>query len=550
MEEPTASLSGLSSQRSSQRLEEIANLRSRGIAEHINLPQLVVCGDQSAGKSSVLEGITGLPFPRQDGICTRFATEIMLMHTEGPTNIQAEIIPAQFKTEPVKVELASYKRTVADFRELPAVITEAGTLMGVRGFGESDSGTTFAHDVLRIKVMGPIGLHLTVVDLPGLIAVVNEQQTEDDVQAVHSLVDSYVENSRSIILAVVQANNDIANQAIIQKSKRHDRRGERTIGIITKPDLLNTGTEGRIAALARNRETTRLKLGFFLLKNPSPSELAAGYSYRDREKFEKDYFAASPWREQGLDLDRTGVTALRGFLQQLLDQHIERELPKVRDEISLLISKTGEDLTTLGEARPTPGHMRIFLSRIAMQFHRLVTAALHGDYHGVDAAFFETTDETTDHIRLRALVHNLNTQFADEMRERGQTMIVVSDADSESDGHESASEDSLGNPQRVSRAAMNAFVMKVWLESGYMSIYLTDLRSYIGRLVAESCLGTTTMSYLQNCSTINQKVGRSSQKNTSQMSSRRSSFSSVMRCSTLALTIRSHQRCATSSVMG
>ena len=93
------------------------------------------------------------------------------------------------------------------------VITEAGTLMGVRGFGDLDVGTTFAQDVLRIKVMGPIGLHLTVVDLPGLIAVVNEQQTEDDVQAVHSLVDSYVENSRTIILAVVQANNDIQIRA-------------------------------------------------------------------------------------------------------------------------------------------------------------------------------------------------------------------------------------------------------------------------------------------------------------------------------------------------
>ena len=270
-----------------------------------------------------------------------------------------------------------------------------------------------------------------------------------------------MDNARTIILAVVQANNDTANQGMIQKSKRHDRRGERTIGIITKPDLLNTGTEGRIAALARNRETTRLKLGFFLLKNPSPSELAAGYSYRDREKFERDHFAASPWREQGLDGDRTGVTPLREFLQRLLDRHIERELPKVRDEITLLITKTAEDLATLGEARPTPGHMRVFLSRIAMQFHRLVTAALHGDYHGVDAAFFETTDETASHIRLRALIHNLNTHFADEMRERGQTMIVVPDADSESDGHESASDDLPGIPQRVSRKDMNAYVIKV-----------------------------------------------------------------------------------------
>ena len=109
-----------------------------------------------------------------------------------------------------------------------------------------------------------------------------------------------------------------------------------------------------------------------------------------------------------------------------------------------------------------------------MQFHRLVTAALHGDYHGVDAAFFEPTGGPADHIRLRALVHNLNTDFADEMRERGQTMIVVSDGDSESDGHESASEDLPGVPHRVSREKMNAFVMKVCLSPpAYYYVWLT-----------------------------------------------------------------------------
>ena len=125
------------------------------------------------------------------------------------------------------------------------------------------------------------------------------------------------------------------------------------------------------------------------------------------------------------------------------------------------MSRTAHNIAALGEERPTPGHMRIFLSRIAMQFHRLVTAALHGDYHRVDAVFFEVTDEAADHMRLRALVHNLNTDFADDMRERGQTMIVVSDVDSGSDEHESASEDSTGIPRRISRDEMRAFVMKV-----------------------------------------------------------------------------------------
>jgi hypothetical protein len=73
---------------------------------------------------------------------------------------------------------------------------------------------------------------------------------------------------------VVQAGNDIANQPIIQKSRSFDKGGQRTVGIITKPDLINAGTEKRITLLTKNQDTTKLKLGFFLVKNPTPIELA------------------------------------------------------------------------------------------------------------------------------------------------------------------------------------------------------------------------------------------------------------------------------------
>ena len=106
--------------------------------------------------------------------------------------------------------------------------------MGLRGYGTNTTGPSFVEDVLRIKFSGPTGLHLSIVDLPGLISTASEEQTESDVQTVHRMVDSYVQNPRTIILAVVQANNDIANQSIIRKSKQHDPAGTRTLGVISK----------------------------------------------------------------------------------------------------------------------------------------------------------------------------------------------------------------------------------------------------------------------------------------------------------------------------
>jgi hypothetical protein len=143
--------------------------------------------------------------------------------------------------------------------------------MGLRSYGTAQTGPAFGQDVLRIKFCGNTGLNLTIVDLPGIIQVPNDEQDDNDVDIVHALVDSYVSNPRTIILAVVQAGNDISNQSIIKKSKKFDKGGERTIGVVTKPDLINEGTQARIAALSRNEDTTKLKLGFFMVKNPSPT---------------------------------------------------------------------------------------------------------------------------------------------------------------------------------------------------------------------------------------------------------------------------------------
>ncbi|KAL2370846.1 hypothetical protein RJ035_000910 [Blastomyces gilchristii] len=143
----------------SQRLNQINRIQVKGISNHISLPQLVVCGAQSAGKSSVLKGFLSL------------------------------------------IRMGGYD-------ELPETINDAACYMGIREFvGSGDSAPAFTTNVLRIEVVGDVGLHLTVVDLPGLVSVENDAH---DIKLVEDLVDSYLQSSRTIILAVVQATNNIA----------------------------------------------------------------------------------------------------------------------------------------------------------------------------------------------------------------------------------------------------------------------------------------------------------------------------------------------------
>lgn len=449
----------------SRRLNQIDRIRAKGVGDHISLPQLVVCGDQSAGKSSVLEGITGVPFPRQDGVCTRFATEIILRHCPGKNEIIARILPSTARTEEEKLRMASFERQLTGFDDLPRVIQEASVLMGIKGCVESDlPSPAFTADVLRLEVIGNTGLHLTVVDLPGLISV---SENVEDMRTVEHLVDGYLESTRTIILAVVPASNDIDTQGIIQRARRFDKAGVRTVGIITKPDLINKGTESRIASLAKNLDRVKLKLGFFLLKNPSPLEMSKGLSWEGRQQQEIQFFNSSPWKEQNLDKTRVGIDNLRNFLQQLLDTHIEHELPKVRKEVASLLRATEYELAQIGPERSSVSQIRMFLTHVSMEFFNLTKAALDGNYGGRDSRFFAAGTRTD--TRLRARIHMANEQFAAYMRTQAAKR-QIRDGDetdsgseqSESSGDSDDSDGDVSNEQlRLTKAEMMDWVKEV-----------------------------------------------------------------------------------------
>ncbi|PGH37001.1 hypothetical protein GX50_00237 [[Emmonsia] crescens] len=474
-----------------QRLNQIDRIRAKGIGDHVALPQLVVCGAQSAGKSSVLEGITGIPFPRQDGVCTKFATEIILRHDQRETSITASIIPHSKREEMKAAELRTFHWSLTGYWELPDVIEDAACLMGIRGFGNSDEDApAFASDVLRIEVVGDIGIHLTVVDLPGLISV--DETDGKDVNLVSDLVDSYLRTSRTIILAVVQATNDIVTEPIIQRARHFDQAGERTVGIITKPDLINKGTEGRVALLTNNLDTTKLKLGFFVLKNPSPEQIAEGIiSPSDRERQEMEFFQTPAWRDHGINLARVGVKALQTFIQTLLEEHIEKELPNVCGEIRSLLQRTERELGDLGKERSSIGEQRLFLTKLSMSFVEVAQAALNGTYQSATSEFFAYGENGKSHNRLRGRIHELNGALADYMRLKSQKRKTVihppkdpisplsssSDTDSQR-GHL----DDLDGPLKVSPSEFDSWVKEIYrhtrgqeLPGNYNNIFLTEL---------------------------------------------------------------------------
>jgi Dynamin family/Dynamin central region len=193
------------------------------------------------------------------------------------------------------------------------------------GFSDADP-VSFSGDVLRLEISGPFEEHLSVIDVPGIFKKTTQGvTTKADMQMVRNMVHGYMKNPRSVMLAVVPANVDIATQEILEMAEEVDADGHRTLGVLTKPDLVDKGAEISVIELVEGIRH-QLTLGWHVVKNPGQSESPS--SAKERLAMEDAFFAGGvPWNS--LDKDRVGVASLRIRLQEILATHIKREFPKV-----------------------------------------------------------------------------------------------------------------------------------------------------------------------------------------------------------------------------
>jgi len=415
----TSSLEGLQSDEQRRVLDIVAQLRKCGLESILSLPQLVVCGDQSAGKSSVLEALTEIPFPRNDNLCTRFATEIILRRATADS-LTIKVIPDTKRPSHEQESIKTFKESITDFDELPRVMDKAMVLMGIDSAASSNQSRAFAKDTLSVEIEGPSRPQLTLVDLPGLIQTETKGVTKADVDLVAEITDHYVSQPRTICLAVVSATNDYANQGILTKVRKVDPDGERTLGIITKPDRLSPGSgmEKAFLDLARN-EDIFFKLGWHVLKNRSFEEGAS--SFVERNASEAAYFRKSNFN--ALPQDCVGIDALRIRLSQLLFAHVKQELPKLRADLEVALTDSTSQLNTMGNRRMTSQECRAYLSQLSLDFYGVCKAAVGGHYEGdyfnhhTDKVF--SIDSMATIRRLRAVIQYMNTMFSDNLRMRG-----------------------------------------------------------------------------------------------------------------------------------
>jgi len=268
---------------------------------------------------------------------------------------------------------------------------QANEKMGLRADISTGNGAVFSEDVLKIEVQGPREDYLTIIDVPGIFRTTTQGTTKDDMVMVKDLVKRYIKDDRTIILAVLPSNVDIATQEILELAEDYDTNGERTLGVLTKPDLvLEPSAQAAVCDLVRGKKRP-LTLGYFLVRN-------RGASSGSKEQPELDQiFRQQPWID--LPEDRVGIPALKKQLRSLLVDITRREFPKLLQDVSNQIKECKRELNSLGPPRQDEREQRSFLSRIAETFQDRARAALAADYNA---------DPVFDQDELRLITHVVN----------------------------------------------------------------------------------------------------------------------------------------------
>ncbi|KAL4861527.1 P-loop containing nucleoside triphosphate hydrolase protein [Aspergillus spectabilis] len=393
----------------SKLLETLDSLCHLGVGSLPEPPKLVVCGTRSSGKSSVLEAISRIRFPIDDGGCTTFATEIIFRRQSEPNSkVWIEAGPSRGdKGERERVQ-ASTDGVLSIGEALPTFIKSAKEFIAARRVDESG----FSDDILKVEISGPDQPNLTLVDLPGLYDYSGQDEKREGAKLIRKLTKNYMKNPRSIILAIMSATAPFISQDVMTLARRYDPERERTMVIFTQPDIVEAYSEEETTCidLVKN-ERFRLELGWHVLRNRSYMMRHVDDEVRDS----LEICALNHGGWQGLPQESVGIYSLRRILSGILFDDLRNSLPRLVATIQGQISERETRLAKLGTPRATLTQQEEFLKGISTDFERITLQAVIG--MNSDRLFAGMGD--TDGRKLRAAISQLNELFAEAMKLRG-----------------------------------------------------------------------------------------------------------------------------------
>ncbi|KAF7304101.1 hypothetical protein MIND_00641600 [Mycena indigotica] len=379
-------------------LDLVNRLQNTGVQLDIDLPRIAVIGNQSAGKSSLIEAISGISLPRASGTCTRCPTECRLSRSDGPWKCTVELhlttdkngLPiGQAKNIPFGAPILDKKDVEERIRRAQRAILNPSQPAESFLSDTSDADpemheVSFSKNFISLSISGRDLADLSFVDLPGLIASVSDSRggKKGDIAMVEGLVTWYISKPSCVILLAVACETDFENQRAHNLTKEWDPEGKRTVGVLTKPDRIPLGDEGNWLPLIRN-EREALVNNWFCVKQPAKPDLDKGITWKEARESEDNFFALTPpWST----LDPLYQKYLRTpnlveRLGSILSDLISKRLPKIQGELERAIQQTYASLRELPRAPSSDpvAEVAAMLSSFVQDLNNMVLGVDMGD---------------------------------------------------------------------------------------------------------------------------------------------------------------------------
>lgn len=313
-----------------------------GIQNPIDLPQITVLGSQSSGKSSVLENIVGRDFlPRGTGIVTRRPLVLQLINRPATSKANGDAPPAAVgKGGNNPDEWGEFLHLPGekffDFDKIREEIVRDTELKTGKNAGISPQP-------INLRIYSPNVLTLTLVDLPGLTKVPVGDQPRDIERQIRDMVLKFISKPNAVILAVTAANTDLANSDGLKLAREVDPEGTRTVGVLTKVDLMDAGTD--VVDILAGR-VIPLRLGYVPVVNRGQRDIDQKKLVSAALTAEKDFFENHPsYRSKA---QYCGTPFLARKLNTILMHHIRNTLPDIKNKIGSQLAKFQAELASLG----------------------------------------------------------------------------------------------------------------------------------------------------------------------------------------------------------
>ena len=329
----------------------------------IEIPRLVVVGTQSSGKSSLLNGLLSMDLlPTGKTMVTRTPLNLQLNQSDNESKIEI----GNYSNGMWKIEKTIY---ITDSDPTSSEIDEVRDEIIRITNKIAGNNKCISTQQINLRIYSKNVPNLSLIDLPGLtmVACTDKGQPKDIKDQIRKLVSSYIDSKNTIILAVMQARPDLETDVGLDLIKEYDPNGDRTLGILTKIDLMNAETDISDYLLNNVSKDLQLNYGYFAVKNKSKENLSIKESLNE----EKRYFQSHNIYSKLSCQDYIGTPHLGLQLSKILINHLKKSLPNVMIQLSNHRTVMEKELRFLGTKIPQNKESKIsYLHQLLSDFSK------------------------------------------------------------------------------------------------------------------------------------------------------------------------------------